>query len=87
MDWNLWHIMKVIKRRGISSFGVFAATRMQLSVLGSDDASLVIWFLMFRDNTVTQCHIPQEPISEMTLFSLSILSFICYLDAHQHISL
>jgi len=49
---------------------------MQLLVLGSDDASLGIWFLMFRDNTVTQCHIPQEPISETTLFSLSILSYV-----------
>jgi hypothetical protein len=57
---------------------------MQLSVLGRDDASLGTWFLIFRDNTVTQCHIPQEPISETTLFSLSIISYVILVQISTH---
>jgi len=57
---------------------------MQLSVLGCADGSLGIWFLMFGDNTVTQCHIPQEPISETTLFSPSILSYVILVQISTH---
>jgi len=57
---------------------------MQLSVLGCDDASLGIWFLMFRDNTLTQCHIPQEPISETAFFSLSVLSYVILVQISTH---
>jgi hypothetical protein len=57
---------------------------MQLSDLGCDDASLSIWFPMFRDNTMTECHIPQEPIAETTLFSLSILSYVILVQISTH---
>jgi hypothetical protein len=57
---------------------------MRFSVLGCDDASLGIWFPMFRDNIVTQCHVPEEPIPEMTLFSLSVLSYVILVQISTH---